>query len=119
MTAPTATSFVHLSPCDDGEGWRGRPLISTFAEGESLMFLGAHGGQVADPLIEARNLVKRHSIFFTNQLQFVYQYNCRSPHRRHLSRLSLGQLYKPFWDIHPKTLGAFSGLELVLFSYKE
>jgi len=27
--------------------------VSTFAEGESLIFLGAHGGPVADPMIEA------------------------------------------------------------------
>ncbi len=32
----------------------GRPLVSTFAGSESLIFLGAHGGQVADPMIEAK-----------------------------------------------------------------
>ncbi len=53
MTVPTATSFVNPLPCDgDGEGWRGRPLISTFDRGEALIFLEAHGGQVANPLIE-------------------------------------------------------------------
>jgi len=38
---------------DHGEGWRGRPLVSTFIGVAPLIFLGAHGGQVADPPIEA------------------------------------------------------------------
>src|SRR5215471_11875579 len=53
MTVSTATSFVNPSPFGDGSGWRGRSLVSTFVVGTSLMFLGVHGGQVADPLIEA------------------------------------------------------------------
>jgi hypothetical protein len=54
MTVPTATSFVHPSPLSDpGEGERGRPLVSIFARGEALIFLEAHGGHVADPMIEA------------------------------------------------------------------
>src|SRR5215471_2480382 len=57
MTVPTATSFVNPSPFGDGSGWRGRALVSTFVVGTSLMFLGVHGGQVADPLIEAEKLL--------------------------------------------------------------
>jgi hypothetical protein len=38
---------------DAGEGWRGRPLVSTCIGVNPLIFLGPHGGQVADPLIEA------------------------------------------------------------------
>ena len=55
MTVPTATSLVNPLPLHDhGEGWRGRPLVSTFAGEESLIFLGAYRGQVADPVIEAQ-----------------------------------------------------------------
>jgi hypothetical protein len=36
----------------------GRPLVSTFVVGTSLMFLGVQGAQVADPLIEAPRAVE-------------------------------------------------------------
>jgi hypothetical protein len=54
MTGPTATSFVNPSPVHHhGSGWRGRSLVSTSIGDESLTLLGAHEGQVADPVIEA------------------------------------------------------------------
>jgi hypothetical protein len=39
MTGPTATSFVHLAPVHHhGEGWRGRPVVSTALGDESAHF---------------------------------------------------------------------------------
>jgi hypothetical protein len=55
MTVPTTTSFVNPLPVyAHGEGWQGRPLVSTSIGGDSLNSLGSHGGEVADPMIEAR-----------------------------------------------------------------
>jgi hypothetical protein len=54
MTVPTATSFVNPLPgYAHGEGWQGRPLVSTSIGDDVLNSLGAHGGEVADPMIEA------------------------------------------------------------------
>ena len=39
--------------CSNGSGWRGRQLLSTLIRVESLIFWGAHRGQVAGPMIEA------------------------------------------------------------------
>src|SRR5262245_16446158 len=54
MTVPTATSFVNPLPgYAHGEGWQGRPLVSTSIGDDVLNSLGSHGGEVADPMIEA------------------------------------------------------------------
>jgi hypothetical protein len=54
MTVPTTTSFVNPLPVyAHGEGWQGRPLVSTSIGGDSLNSLGSQGGEVADPMIEA------------------------------------------------------------------
>jgi hypothetical protein len=67
MMVPTATSCVNPSPWNKhGEGWRGRPLVSTSTGIEPLNFLGSVGGQVADPMIEADFfilLIIGHSLF--------------------------------------------------------
>ena len=47
--------LVHPLPWyDHGSGWRGRLHISTLTGVETLIFLEAHLGQVADPMIEAK-----------------------------------------------------------------
>jgi hypothetical protein len=42
----------------DGEGWRGRFLVSTRRYGKSLMVWGRHRDQVADAVIEAQKLIR-------------------------------------------------------------
>src|SRR5919198_2038433 len=61
MTVPTTTSFVNPLPVyAQGEGWQGRPLVSTSIGGDSLNSLGSHGGEVADPMIEAEERLSWH-----------------------------------------------------------